>query len=69
MDVSKPSNDDDAEEMFTVPEQLKQTYVLAPAKLRLVSLVAVLRKIALKEKPFKAILFTDTCDSVDFLHH
>ncbi|ORY47060.1 DEAD-domain-containing protein [Rhizoclosmatium globosum] len=63
MDVSKPSNDDDAEEMFTVPEQLKQTYVLAPAKLRLVSLVAVLRKIALKEKPFKAILFTDTCDS------
>ncbi|KAJ3287523.1 ATP-dependent RNA helicase dbp7 [Rhizoclosmatium sp. JEL0117] len=69
MDVSKPSNDDDTEEMFTVPEQLKQTYVLAPAKLRLVSLVAVLRKIALKEKPFKAILFTDTCDSVDFLHH
>ncbi|KAI9333830.1 P-loop containing nucleoside triphosphate hydrolase protein [Obelidium mucronatum] len=66
------SNGDDDEEMFTVPEQLKQTYVIVPAKLRLVTLVAVLRQVssqATKNHPFKAILFTDTCDSVDFLHH
>ncbi|KAJ3031033.1 UNVERIFIED_CONTAM: ATP-dependent RNA helicase dbp7 [Siphonaria sp. JEL0065] len=71
MDLT-PANDDDDEEMFTVPEQLKQTYVIVPAKLRLVTLVAVLRQIsshATKNHPFKAILFTDTCDSVDFLHH
>ncbi|KAJ3020175.1 UNVERIFIED_CONTAM: ATP-dependent RNA helicase dbp7 [Siphonaria sp. JEL0065] len=67
-----PANDDADEDMFTVPEQLKQTYVIIPAKLRLVTLVAVLRQIssgATNNHPFKAILFTDSCDSVDFLHH
>ncbi|KAJ3231502.1 ATP-dependent RNA helicase dbp7 [Chytriomyces hyalinus] len=64
--------DEDDEELFTVPEQLKQTYVIVPAKLRLVTLVAILRQIANRGAAyggFKAILFADTCDSVDFLFH
>ncbi|KAJ3201481.1 ATP-dependent RNA helicase dbp7 [Entophlyctis luteolus] len=61
------------EDVFTVPEQLKQTYAIVPAKLRLVTLLAVLRQMNEQAKSsnghFKAIIFTDTCDSVDFLHH
>ncbi|KAJ3232059.1 ATP-dependent RNA helicase dbp7 [Chytriomyces hyalinus] len=69
---STTAMDEGEEELFTVPEQLKQTYVLVPAKLRLVTLVAILRQIANRGAAyggFKAILFADTCDSVDFLFH
>ncbi|KAI8612777.1 P-loop containing nucleoside triphosphate hydrolase protein [Chytriomyces sp. MP71] len=65
-------SEDSDEEMFNVPEQLKQTYVLVPAKLRLVTLVALLRQISSRGSAhggFKAILFADTCDGVDFLYH
>ncbi|KAJ3076483.1 ATP-dependent RNA helicase dbp7 [Podochytrium sp. JEL0797] len=61
--------DSEHQELFTVPQQLKQTYILVPAKLRLVTLVAVIRQLCALPGTFKAILFTDTCDSVDFLHH
>ncbi|KAJ3115384.1 ATP-dependent RNA helicase dbp7 [Physocladia obscura] len=55
---------------FKVPEQLKQKYVIVPAKLRLVTLVAILRQISSNiGGSTKTIVFTDTCDSVDFLHH
>ncbi|KAJ3331007.1 ATP-dependent RNA helicase dbp7 [Blyttiomyces sp. JEL0837] len=55
---------------FNVPQQLRQIYTLVPAKLRLVSLVGILRQSASrKSDKFKIIIFTDTCDSVDFLFH
>lgn len=52
---------------FHVPSQLKQTYALIPAKLRLVSLVALLRKAFARCSPStKIIVFFSCADSVDF---
>lgn len=63
-----------SEEKFTPPSQLSQKYVVAPLKLRLVSLVALLRSLVAKEsakvdakgKGMKVIVFLSCTDSVDF---
>ncbi|KAI6169474.1 DEAD-domain-containing protein [Pisolithus thermaeus] len=54
---------------FTPPSQLAQKYVVTPLKLRLVTLVAVLRSILAQERTKegrKIIVFLSCTDSVDF---
>ncbi len=52
---------------FSAPAQLQQTYAIVPAKLRLVTLVALLRSVfARKDTVMKAIVFLSCADSVDF---
>lgn len=55
------------EETFSAPAQLKQSYIVAPAKLRLVTLVSFLKfAFARKGSVMKAIIFISCADSVDF---
>jgi ATP-dependent RNA helicase DDX31/DBP7 len=55
------------EKKFTVPSQLKQTYIIVPAKLRLVSLQALLnRNFYHCLTTTKVIVFFSCADSVDF---
>ncbi|KAK4544379.1 hypothetical protein LTR36_004270 [Oleoguttula mirabilis] len=55
------------EQAFSAPAQLKQSYVVAPAKQRLVTLVAALKQ-AFKRKGsvMKCMVFMSCADSVDF---
>ncbi|KAL7629754.1 ATP-dependent RNA helicase dbp7 [Parahypoxylon ruwenzoriense] len=53
--------------VFSAPSQLKQTYLVVPAKLRLVTLIALLKfTFARKGSVMKAIIFISCADSVDF---
>lgn len=61
------------EETFTPPSQLRQSYIVTPPKLRLVTLVSLLRSLVATgkkqvegAKPKKVIVFLSTTDSVDF---
>ena len=52
---------------FSAPAQLKQTYAIVPAKLRLVTLMAILKHTFSRQGPvMKAIVFMSCADSVDF---
>lgn len=56
-----------ADAVFAAPAQLKQTYLVVPAKLRLVTLMAFLKDaFARKGSVMKAIIFISCADSVDF---
>lgn len=58
-----------SEEKFTPPSQLTQKYVVVPLKLRLVTLVALLRSLLTQSqsrKGTKIIVFLSCTDSVDF---
>ncbi|GAM85073.1 hypothetical protein ANO11243_030760 [Dothideomycetidae sp. 11243] len=60
-------DENEAETSFQAPSQLKQAYAVVPAKQRLVSLVALLRRtFARKGSTMKAIVFLSCADSVDF---
>jgi ATP-dependent RNA helicase DDX31/DBP7 len=53
--------------VFSAPAQLKQSYTIAAAKLRLVTLTALLKRtFARKGSVMKAIVFVSCADSVDF---
>ena len=57
---------------FTPPSQLSQKYVIVPLKLRLVTLVALLRSLLAQsqsKKGTKIIMFLTCTDSVDFHWH
>ena len=55
------------EETFTAPAQLQQSYAVVPAKLRLVALVALMRRTFARQKAvMKSIIFISCADSVDF---
>ncbi|KAI1177021.1 DEAD/DEAH box helicase [Nemania sp. FL0916] len=55
------------EAVFAAPSQLKQTYLIVPAKLRLVTLIALLKSsFARRGSIMKAIIFISCADSVDF---
>lgn len=60
------------DEKFTPPSQLDQRYVVVPLKLRLVSLVALMRSLIAKanaqggEEGMKIIVFMSCTDSVDY---
>ncbi|KAI8066661.1 P-loop containing nucleoside triphosphate hydrolase protein [Gongronella butleri] len=58
--------DEKDEETFSAPAQLKQTATIVPAKLRLISLIAMLRHRIAKNQKGKIIVFFSCCDSVDF---
>lgn len=59
--------DGEKERTFSAPAQLKQSYAIVPAKLRLVSLIALLKRtFARKGAVSKAIVFISCADSVDF---
>ncbi|KAJ0118694.1 ATP-dependent RNA helicase dbp-7 [Diaporthe amygdali] len=67
--TSKDDAEGDAktEAVFAAPAQLKQTYLVVPAKLRLVTLIALLKDaFARKGSVMKAIIFISCADSVDF---
>lgn len=54
-------------EEFSAPTQLKQFYAIVPAKQRLVTLAALLKRtFALRGSVMKAIVFLSCADSVDF---
>ncbi|OZJ03938.1 hypothetical protein BZG36_02934 [Bifiguratus adelaidae] len=59
------TQNDPENETYSTPKQLKQTYVLTPSKLRLVTLCALLKSCFAKAKP-KVIVFVSCRDSVDF---
>ncbi|RUS30275.1 P-loop containing nucleoside triphosphate hydrolase protein [Jimgerdemannia flammicorona] len=74
-DVNAMDVDDAPEAKFSTPNQLKQTYVLTPAKLRLVALAAMLRSCFVTRQSGmeskvdnKVVVFFSCCDSVDFHH-
>lgn len=55
------------EAVFAAPAQLKQIYLVVPAKLRLVTLIAYLKDaFARKGSVMKAIIFISCADSVDY---
>ncbi|TRX88865.1 hypothetical protein FHL15_010208 [Xylaria flabelliformis] len=55
------------EAVFAAPAQLKQTYLVVPGKLRLVTLIALLKSsFARRGSVMKAIIFISCADSVDF---
>jgi ATP-dependent RNA helicase DDX31/DBP7 len=68
--AEKPRDAEDAAQnghAFSAPAQLKQSYAVVPAKLRLVTLAAILRRaFARKGSVMKTIVFMSCADSVDF---
>jgi ATP-dependent RNA helicase DDX31/DBP7 len=69
--ASKSEMEKDAEAgnetVFAAPSQLKQSCIIVPAKLRLVTLIALLKStFARKGSVMKAIIFISCADSVDF---
>ncbi|OTA97379.1 hypothetical protein M434DRAFT_26683 [Hypoxylon sp. CO27-5] len=68
--ASKSEDDATAETndaVFSAPSQLKQSYIVVPAKLRLVTLIALLKSsFARKGSVMKAIIFISCADSVNF---
>ncbi|KAK6363792.1 ATP-dependent RNA helicase dbp7 [Orbilia blumenaviensis] len=63
----KSDTADDGPKSFQAPAQLKQAYIVAPAKLRLVTLASILRRAFVRKKEhMKVIVFFSCADSVDF---
>lgn len=70
-DEEMKERDDHEDVKFSTPNQLKQSYTITPAKLRLVTLVTMLKSCfvdAKRQRPkeSKVIVFFSSCDSVDF---
>lgn len=67
---AEKSNEDadaDGSDEFTAPAQLRQSYIVTPAKLRLVGLNAVLQRAFIRSTAHpKVIVFFSCTDSVDF---
>ncbi|XP_063752463.1 probable ATP-dependent RNA helicase DDX31 isoform X2 [Eleginops maclovinus] len=70
-DLSGPATDPgsaDQSESYTLPEALQQYVVVVPSKVRLVCLAAfILHKCKFSQNN-KLIVFTSSCESVEFLH-
>ncbi|KAG0379255.1 ATP-dependent RNA helicase dbp7, partial [Mortierella sp. AD032] len=71
-DTTAVTKDEKQAQQFSTPEQLKQLYVIAQAKLRLVTLTALLKSAFagkdMSTKAPKMVVFLSSCDSVDFHH-
>ncbi|KAK4221956.1 putative ATP-dependent RNA helicase DBP7 [Podospora fimiseda] len=66
-EMEKDAEVGSTEAAFTAPAQLKQSCIIVPAKLRLVTLIALLKAtFARKGSVMKAIIFISCADSVDF---
>ncbi|KAK6515625.1 ATP-dependent RNA helicase dbp7 [Arthrobotrys conoides] len=58
---------EESSKSFQTPAQLKQAYIVSPAKLRLVTLASILRRAFIRNKEhMKVIVFFSCADSVDF---
>ncbi|KAJ6258985.1 ATP-dependent RNA helicase dbp7 [Drechslerella dactyloides] len=67
MQKTQDNGDEDSSKGFQAPAQLKQAYIVVPAKLRLVSLASILRRAFVRKKEnMKLIVFFSCADSVDF---
>lgn len=67
LEKAKADGTEGEEQGFTAPAQLKQEYGIVPAKLRLVTLTAILKHaFARRGSVMKAIIFISCADSVDF---
>jgi ATP-dependent RNA helicase DDX31/DBP7 len=65
--IKAEAKEDTETDQIQIPKQLKQHYVLCPAKLRLVNLIGLLRKVTANgQKKCKVIVFMATGDSVDW---
>ncbi|WYZ45137.1 hypothetical protein EsH8_VIII_000453 [Colletotrichum jinshuiense] len=65
--TSEEDQQDGEEVKFEAPAQLKQNYLIVPAKLRLVTLIALLKStFSRKGSVMKAIIFLSCADSVDY---
>lgn len=65
--INEPNSGSADGKAFSAPAQLKQSYAIVPAKLRLVSLVALLRRTFVRRGAIsKAIVFMSCADTVDF---
>lgn len=65
--AEQPTGETTNAEEFSVPTQLKQSYAIVPAKQRLVTLAALLKRtFARRGSVMKAIVFLSCADSVDF---
>ncbi|KAJ1842485.1 ATP-dependent RNA helicase dbp7, partial [Coemansia sp. RSA 2703] len=60
--------EDDGQGDFAVPSQLVQKAVIVPAKLRLVTLVALLKNTLRQQPTSKIIVFLSCKDAVDFMY-
>jgi ATP-dependent RNA helicase DDX31/DBP7 len=66
-DVEKDAEGTMIDAAFSAPSQLKQSYLIVPAKLRLVTLIALLKStFARKGSVMKAIIFISCADSVNY---
>ncbi|KIV93789.1 hypothetical protein PV10_04977 [Exophiala mesophila] len=66
-ETSNESHDNGTDTAFLAPAQLKQSYLVTAAKLRLVTLTALLKRtFARKGSVMKAIVFMSCADSVEF---
>ncbi|KAL9082195.1 MAG: hypothetical protein Q9159_006616 [Coniocarpon cinnabarinum] len=66
---SDSKNDDaaDSERAFSAPAQLQQSFAIVPAKLRLVALIALLKRtFARKGSVMKSMVFMSCSDTIDF---
>ena len=64
---AETDNTETEDKAFSAPAQLKQAYAIVPAKLRLVTLTAILKHtFARRGSVMKAIVFISCADSVDF---
>ena len=65
--AEKSAKETELAEEFLAPTQLKQSYAIVPAKQRLVTLTALLKRtFARRDSVIKAIVFLSCADSVDF---
>ncbi|XP_033989630.1 probable ATP-dependent RNA helicase DDX31 [Trematomus bernacchii] len=70
-DLTGPAKDPgsaDQSESFTLPEALQQFVVVVPSKVRLVCLAAFILHKCKFSKNNKLIVFTSSCEAVEFLH-
>ncbi|KAL4776747.1 ATP-dependent RNA helicase dbp7 [Aspergillus nidulans var. acristatus] len=66
-DGEKTGEDKDGDAAFRVPAQLKQSYAIVAAKLRLVTLTAFMKRTFMRKgSVMKAIIFVSCADSVNF---
>ena len=64
---AKADGTEGGDKKFSAPAQLKQAYAVVPAKMRLVTLSAILKRaFARRGSVMKAIVFISCADSVDF---
>ncbi|KAJ1914607.1 ATP-dependent RNA helicase dbp7 [Mycoemilia scoparia] len=63
------AGDSSAVTKYSTPSQLEQTCIVTPAKLRLVTLVTLIKNVFTKTPDAKILVFLSNCDAVDYYYH